>query len=95
MLVKHAIVAKLHPQQDSQRHMYFQYGPDGDERREGVYLTRKNWDEMGQPEEITVRIEAGNQLEDVEREENFLDKIPSRMPQVPLTFAHQEPDVQL
>lgn len=95
MLTKHAIVAKLRESDPLyQTHRFFQYGPDSDERREGVFITRKNWDEMGQPDEITITIEAGNQLEDVEQE-NHLDKIPSRMPTVPLSFSHQEPDVKL
>lgn len=86
MLIKHSIVAKRHDYQQSQRHMYFQYGPDGEEGREGVYITRKNWDEMGRPEEITVTIEAGYKIEDDTEQENILDKIPSRLPNVPLSF---------
>lgn len=86
MLVTHKIVAKLHPVQQSQRHVYFQFRDEGDEAREGFYMTRKNWDEMYQPTTITVTVEAGDKLTEFEdHEQNLLDKIPSRMPQVPLT----------
>lgn len=86
MLVKHTILAKLHEVQQSQRHVYFQFELDESEQREGVYMTRKNWDEMMQPTQITVTIEPGDQLQDEESENNELDKIPSRLPNVPLTM---------
>lgn len=92
MLLKEVIVAKAHPQQASQRHVYFQYGPDDDEAREGVYITRKNWDELGRPDVITVSIEAGHNLDEEEHQRLLLEKIPSRVPNVPLTFSSPSGD---
>ena len=91
MLKKNVIVAHVHPRQESQRHVYFQYAPDGDDAREGLYITRKNWDEMGQPEAITISYEPGHNLDDEEHQRQLLEKIPSRVPNVPLTFAGLTP----
>lgn len=85
-LIKRRFTARKHEEQHSQRHVYFQFAPDEDENREGIYLTRKHWDLMGQPEVITVAVEPGDTLADEENEQNLLDKIPSRLPDVPLTF---------
>lgn len=86
MLLKEVIVAKAHERQESDRHVYFQYGLDNDDAREGVYITRKNWDELGRPEVITVAIEAGHNLDPDLHRELLLEKIPSRVPNVPLNF---------
>lgn len=82
----HKVVCHLHPVQQSQRHVYFQYAPDGDERREGVYMTRKVWNEMERPGVITVTIEIGDKIEEEEtHQQNVLDKIPNRIPGVNLS----------
>ena len=89
MILKYATIQKVHQHQHSQRHVYFQYGLDGDEAREGTYITRKNWDELGQPEVITVTIEAGHKLDAEELERKLLDKIPSRIPQANLSLPSE------
>lgn len=86
-LLKNVLVMKVHEVQQSQRHVYFQYGLDGDEEREGVYMTRKNWDELGQPTTITVTYEAGHNLDPDEHSKQLLDRIPHSTPQVPLNFG--------
>jgi hypothetical protein len=82
MLLKHAVVMKKHDHQQNQRFVYFQFGPDEEDAREGAFLSRKNWDEMGQPQQITVRFEPGDQLTTEDHQQNLLDKIPSRLPNV-------------
>jgi hypothetical protein len=85
VIEKRKLVAVTHPRQTSQRHVYFQFRNDGDEAREGFYMTRKNWDEMQRPRTITITVEVGDLIPDADdHEQNLLDKIPSRMPQVPL-----------
>lgn len=74
----HKVVCRLHPIQQSQRHVYFQYAPDGDEKREGYYMTRKAWNEMENPGVVTVTVEIGDQLAGEDsQQQNILDK-PSR-----------------
>jgi hypothetical protein len=81
MIEKMTLVCKLHEIQQSNRHVYFQHRPDGDERRQGVYMTREAWIEMNAPRVITITVEAGNQIPDEEDHQRLLlDKIPSRMP---------------
>lgn len=88
----HKVVCQLHPIQQSQRHVYFQYAPDGDERREGFYMTRKVWNEMERPGVITVTIELGNQLvEEETHQQNVLDRIPNRIPGVNLAVGTEVP----
>lgn len=62
-LIKLEMVAVKHKIQQSQRHVYFQFGTDQDERREGFFMGRPNWDEMGQPEVITITVVPGRSLE--------------------------------
>lgn len=84
----HKVVCRLHPIQQSQRHVYFQYAPDGDEKREGFYMTRKVWNEMSNPGVITVTVELGDQIaEEENHQKNVLDRIPSRIPNAPLNFG--------
>ncbi len=86
MILNHAIVCHLHEVQHSQRHVYFQFEKDGHDEREGVYLTKKNWMEMGAPAIITLTVEAGDKIaEEASHQKNLLDKIPSRLPHVPMT----------
>jgi hypothetical protein len=85
---QHKVVCHLHPIQQSQRHVYFQYAPDGDERREGVYMTRKVWNEMERPGVITVTIEIGDQIAEEEaHQQNVLNRIPNRIPGVNLAVG--------
>lgn len=86
MIEKQVIIATIHERQESDRHVYFQYGLDGDDAREGVYITRKTWDEFGQPDIITVAIEAGHNLDPELHKEVQLTRIPSTTPRVPLNF---------
>ena len=86
MILKHTIVCHLHPIQQSQRHVYFQFEKDGHDEREGVYLTKKVWNEMGAPAIVTLTVEGGDRIvEEETHQQNLLEKIPSRMPHVPMT----------
>lgn len=92
MIEKHVIACKLHPIQQSQRHVYFQFHNDGDEAREGFYMTKKVWLELGTPQVITVTVEAGDQIaERAEHEKNVLDRIPSSTPRTSMTFPDPAP----
>lgn len=62
VLNKREVVMKRHERQESDRHVYFQFGEDGNEHREGVYMTRVNYVDMGEPDEITVAITPGNTI---------------------------------
>lgn len=88
MILRHTVVCHLHrfmPQQ-SPNHVYFQFEKDGHDEREGVYLTKKVWTEMGRPATVTVTVEAGDHIgEEETHQQNLLDKIPSRLPHVPMT----------
>ena len=85
MLLEHTIVMRKHPDQKAQLHVYFQWRQDEDVYREGMFLSRKNWDEMGRPEVITVKVEIGDKLQEAEdHQRNLLDKIPSRLPNAQL-----------
>lgn len=92
MLHKEVIIARVHEKQFSDRHIYFQYGPDNDDAREGIYITRKNWDELGRPDTLTVSIEPGHNLDEDEHQRLLLDRIPSRLPHVPLNFTPLTPE---
>lgn len=90
MIKLRRIECKLHEEQQSQRHVYFQFRDDRDEEREGFYMTKKNWVEMGCPSIVTVSVEAGAKISDTDaREENVLDRIPSRLPNVAMQM-HQD-----
>lgn len=96
MIKKMTLVCKLHPEQQSSRHVYFQHRPDGDEDRQGVYLTKKAWIEMGAPRSVTITVEAGDKIPDEEDHQRLLlEKIPSRMPSARLDIpvAPTEPPV--
>jgi len=45
---------KIHPEQHTDTHTYFQYGGDSDDSRVGYYLSMPEWVAMGCPEEIVV-----------------------------------------
>ena len=92
MILKQIVVCKLHPVQESQRHVYFQYHNDGHEDRQGFYMTRKAWIEMNAPRTITITVEAGDKIpEEDEHQKLLLDKVPSRMP--PVAMPLTEPPV--
>lgn len=59
MLTKKKTVVKLHPEQHTDTHTYFQYGDDDDSYRVGYYLAMVDWVEMGCPNELTVSVGPG------------------------------------
>jgi hypothetical protein len=64
MLIKHETVMKRAEKQYDDRFVYFQSGDDEDEykTREGYCLTRTNYDDMGQPDVVTLTVVPGNSL---------------------------------
>lgn len=85
MIEKLTLVCHLHERQESNRHVYFQHRKDGDERRQGVYLTKEVWIEMNAPRTITITVEGGDKIPNEEDHQRLLlDKVPSRQPRVPV-----------
>lgn len=70
MLLGKKTLLKLHETQKSASHVYFEYdafeevgGPTEYEYRVGYYLPMSDWLCLGSPEEVTVSVQAGNQME--------------------------------
>lgn len=62
MLYRKQTVLKLHPEQHTDTHTYFQYEGDDDDHRVGYYLPMVDWVNMGCVDEITVSAVPGDQL---------------------------------
>lgn len=85
-IVSYKVVLHMHEVQQSQRHVYFQYRKDGDEDRQGFYMTKRDWVEMNCPETVTITVELGDLIpEETTHRKLLLDKVPSRATGVPNT----------
>lgn len=62
MLTKKQTVVKIHSEQHTDTHTYFQYEGDDDDYRVGYYLPMQDWVEMNCPEELTVEVVPGDQM---------------------------------
>lgn len=54
MIVKHEVVLHKHEYQQSENYVYFEAKSDEGERVDGYYMTLDMFEEMGEPEVITV-----------------------------------------
>lgn len=62
-LEKKQTLLKIHPEQHTDTHTYFQYEGDDDAYRVGYYMPMVDWVNMGCPEEITVASIPGDKME--------------------------------
>lgn len=69
MLEKKKTLVKIHPEQHTDTHTYFQYEGDDDDYRVGYYLPMTDWVDMGCPEEVTVEVVPGDSMENGLRDE--------------------------
>lgn len=92
MIRQYKVVVDKHDVQQSQRHIYFQHRKDGDEDRQGFYMTRRDWDEMGQPTQVTITVEPGDLIpEESTHRRNLLDKVPHRAVGIPNRLTGEDP----
>ena len=62
ILIRREVVLHKHPDQNSEHFIYFEAKVDDDERTDGYYMTRRDWNDFGYPETITVIAVPGDTL---------------------------------
>lgn len=62
-LTKKQTLLKIHAEQHNDTHTYFQYEGDDDAYRVGYYVPFVDWVNMGCPQQVTVTVVPGNQME--------------------------------
>jgi hypothetical protein len=61
-LSKRAAIMHKHEIQCSENYVYFELKPEDNERTDGYYMTKQDWEDFDQPSVLTVVVKPGDRL---------------------------------